>query len=147
MNKYYLYVETVEDEAPHDVIERELVDIYEAESITDCLKETDWQGSDAELNEQYCIDEECSDGYDVGYYYPFGEAKIIEEYKKIPKYSDNVMRNVRQALGVEPDDTSFDTEINEMDQMEVFDKWLHWEGMYGYTKKIKNAVDNIFYGK
>ena len=147
MNKYYLYLETVENEKPFDIIYRELIDIYNAENIEDCLKETGWQGLDAESNEQYCIDEKDEDCFDLGYYYPFGEAKVIDNAENSPKYSDSVMRRVRQALGCEPDDTSCDEAINDMDQMDVFNKWLQWEGILGYTYKIKEAVDNIFYGK
>lgn len=63
------------------------------------------------------------------------------------KYPDNIMRNVRQALGLEPDDTSEDVTINEMDRDAVFRLWLQWEGILGYGTKIKNAVDAIFCGK
>lgn len=146
MNKYLIYLETVEDKPPFDIIEREFVDVCNAESITDCLMKTDWSSEYAESNEQYCITEEYSDGYETEYY-PFGEAKVITDYKNPPKYSDSVMRNVRQAFGLEHNDTSLDEKINKMDQMDVFEKWLQWEGIFGYTYRIKEAVDNIFYGK
>jgi hypothetical protein len=69
------------------------------------------------------------------------------EIMRKTKYTKSVMRNVRQALGIEPDDISLDAEIEEMDETEVFRKWLQWEGIFGYTEKIKNAVDSIFYGR
>lgn len=81
MNKYYLYCETIDDKNL-DVIDSEFVDIYSANSITECLNETGWRGEDAEENEQYCIVERDEDGWEIGAYYPFGEAKIIEEYEK-----------------------------------------------------------------
>lgn len=81
MNKYYLRLETV-DNKTLDVIDSELVDVYSANSITECLNETGWRGADTKENEQYCIDEEDEDGCEIGWYYPFGEAKIIEEYEK-----------------------------------------------------------------
>ena len=146
MKKYLLYLETVRDKHPFDIIEREFVDVYNAESITDCLRETDWSGEDTESNEQHCITEEYSDGYEIEYY-PFGEAKVITDYENHPKYSDSVMRNVRQAFGLRHNDTSLDEAINKMDQMEVFNQWLQCEGIFGYTHSIKEAVDNIFYGK
>ena len=138
MNKYYLYCETVDKDG--DVCEKELIDIVCAESYEECMRESCWTGYDADDNEQYCIEEE--DEYDniLGCYYPFGKASP-------QKYSDAVMRNVRQALDLEPDDTRLDREINEMDRMEVLEKWLQWEGIFGYTNRIKNVVDNIFYGK
>lgn len=144
MNKYLLYLETVDDDG--DICERELIDICTADSYQECMKKSEWSGLDAECNEQYCIDVEDEDGY-FGCYYPFGEAKLLEEIRKRPKYSDSVMRNVRQAFGLEHYDTSLDETINKMDQMDVFKKWLQWEGIFGYTYSIKEAVDNIFYGK
>ena len=62
-----------------------------------------------------------------------------------PKYPDSIMRNVRETFGLEPDDTSLDKEINELDPMEVFERWLQWEGIIGYEYRIKEAVNNIFY--
>lgn len=141
---YCLYVETVDEYG--ELLDSELVDVCTAKSIEECLKISDWQGSDANENEQYCVHEEYGDGYEE-YYYPFGEAKIIQDLEKRPKYSDSIMRNVRETFGLEPDDTSLDKEINEMDKMDVFEKWLQWEGILGYEYKIKEAVDNIFYGK
>lgn len=146
MKTYYLYLETVETKPPFNFIDIEVVDIAQAESLEDCLRENNWMGDDAKRNEQYRIMEEYSDGYKVDYY-PLGEAKISEEYRNLPKYSESVMCNVRRALGLEPYDTSLDKEIDEMDKMDVFEKWLQWEGLFGYEYKIKNAVDNIFYGK
>lgn len=146
MKTYYLYLETVETKPPFNFIDIEVVDIAYAESLEDCLRENNWTGDDAKRNEQYCIMEEHSEGYKISYY-PFGKAEISEEYRRLPKYSESVMRNVRQALGLEPYDNSLDTEINEMDKMDVFEKWLQWEGLFGYEHKIKNAVDDIFYGK
>lgn len=70
-----------------------------------------------------------------------------DEFELMHKYTESVMRNVRQTLDLEPGDTSCDEEINKMDEMEVFERWLQWEGIFGYTQKIKDAVDNIFYGK
>lgn len=146
MNNYYLYLETIDIDG--DICDRELIDTCSADSYQDCMKKSEWQGYDADYNEQYCIDEEDEDGFfDLGCYYPFGEAKLLEEIRKRPKYSRSVMINVRQALGLEPDDTSMDEEINDMDQIDVFSKWLQWEGIFGYTNRIKDAVDNIFYGK
>ena len=84
MNKYYLCLETV-DNKTLDIIDSELVDVHNAYSITECLNETGWRGADAKENEQYYIDEEDEDGCEIGGYYPFGEAKIIEEYEKSKK--------------------------------------------------------------
>ena len=145
MNKYFLYIETVDGDG--DICARDFVDVEYAESLEECMKKTEWTGDDTDADEQYCVDEEDADGNYIESFYPFGEAKIIEEIKKLPKYSYGVMRNVRRSLDLEPNDTSRDMEINEMDRIEVLDRWLQWEGILGYTNRIKYVVDNIFYGK
>ena len=145
MYNYILHLETVDNNG--EINSSCFIESIDAESLEDCLKKAEWDGFDAEEDEQYCISEEDEEYGDRVYYYPFGKAKILEEIKKRPKYPDNIMRNVRQALGLEPDDMSMNEEINDMDQIDVFDKWLQWEGILGYANTIKDAVDNIFYGK
>lgn len=60
------------------------------------------------------------------------------------KYSNYIMRCVRQNLGLEPNDTSRDKEILTMTPREVFDKWLEWQGIIGYGEIIISAIENIF---
>lgn len=59
-------------------------------------------------------------------------------------YPEYVMKNVRQNLGLEPDDTSMDSEINDMSKREVFARCLEWEGIIGYEYKILSLVSEIF---
>ena len=62
------------------------------------------------------------------------------------KYSNEVMKNVRQNLGLEENDTSLDEKINSMDKDEVFMRFLEWEGLMGWSwvESLKNAVINIY---
>lgn len=60
------------------------------------------------------------------------------------KYSERVMRNVRQNMGLEPNDTSEDKFIEALGRHEVLDKFLTWEGIIGYTNKIEDAISNIY---
>lgn len=59
-------------------------------------------------------------------------------------YPDYILRDVRQNMGVEPDDESRDDEIRTMSPTEIFDKWLEWQGIIGYSHRILNAIEEIF---
>lgn len=60
------------------------------------------------------------------------------------KYPEYIMRNVRENLGLESNDTSKDREINEMDKIRVLDAYLTWEGIIGYTYEIISIIEDIF---
>lgn len=60
------------------------------------------------------------------------------------KYSERVMRNVRQTLDLDENDTSRDNEIMEMNQDIVFRRFLEWEGILGYDETILNAIESIY---
>ena len=60
------------------------------------------------------------------------------------KYSERVMQNVRENMGLEPDNTSRDKDIESLGRHEVFDIFLVWEGIIGYTNKIKDAISDIY---
>lgn len=62
----------------------------------------------------------------------------------ITRLSPRVLGAVRQHLGCDdPDDTSSDDRIAEMGPMELFDRFLTWEGIIGYSNQIWNAVESI----
>lgn len=61
------------------------------------------------------------------------------------KYSDFIMRAVRQNMGLEEDDTSGDAEIYEMDGEEIVDRYLTWNGIIGYTSYIIDVVSQAIY--
>ena len=60
------------------------------------------------------------------------------------KYSDSIMEDVRQNLGLEPDDTSRDDEINEMTRSEVLDRVCNWNGLIGYTDTIREWIEDVW---
>ena len=61
------------------------------------------------------------------------------------KYSEEIMEAVRGNLGLDdPDDTSLDEQINEMDKTEVFERFLNWNGIYGYGDTILSVIEDIF---
>lgn len=58
--------------------------------------------------------------------------------------SEDVLGAVRQQLGCEdPDDESKDAEIAAMKPLELFDRYLAWEGVIGFGYDFWMAVDNI----
>ena len=60
------------------------------------------------------------------------------------KYPEHIMRTLRQRLGIEPNDTSEDAEINTYSPSEAFEGMLHWEGIIGYTETIKYWIESIY---
>lgn len=59
-------------------------------------------------------------------------------------YPDYIMEKVRQRLGLEPEDTSRDDEINNMTHNMVFSHCLAWEGIIGYDYMITDLVKEIY---
>lgn len=61
------------------------------------------------------------------------------------KYPEYIMEAVRQNyFDLEADDTSEDEKIEEMDPETVFNSWLNWEGIFGYTGNILYAIESIY---
>ena len=61
------------------------------------------------------------------------------------KYPEYIMEAVRQNyFDLEADDTSKDEKIEEMDPETVFGSWVNWEGIFGYTGNILDAIESIY---
>lgn len=60
------------------------------------------------------------------------------------QYEEYIMRNVRENLGLEPDDTTEDEAIMEMSKKEVLERYFVWQGIIGYENDIINSVQDIF---
>ena len=62
----------------------------------------------------------------------------------ITKLNKHVLGCIRLHLGAKDEnDTSRDNEIARMGQFEMFNSFLLWNGIIGYTSTILNAIDNI----
>lgn len=57
--------------------------------------------------------------------------------------SEDVLSSVRKNLGIDSDDSSMDNIISKMSEKEVFERYLTWNGMPGWSDKIWDAVDDI----
>lgn len=75
-------------------------------------------------------------------------ANIIHKYNSpniVYKYKDDVMKAVRQSLGLEENDTSRDNDIMQMDKKSVFEHYCLWNGLLGYYyQDLLDAVEGIF---
>ena len=60
------------------------------------------------------------------------------------KYPNWIVKNVRENLGLEPDDDSRDNEIATMSRREVFERWLTWQGIIGYGCYILDTIEEIW---
>lgn len=59
-------------------------------------------------------------------------------------YSDYTMECVRQNLGLEENDKSMDTEIEEMNKIEVLERYLQWNNLVGFADEIVEVVNDIY---
>ena len=58
-------------------------------------------------------------------------------------YSERIMKNVRQNLGLEEDDTSRDDYIMSLPPEDVFDRYCTWEGLLGYGYTLWHVVEEL----
>lgn len=61
--------------------------------------------------------------------------------------SHYIINDIREALGVDRDDTSLDEEIMAMSPEEQFNLWCQWNGLLGWSYKLKTVVLELFKGK
>ncbi len=61
-----------------------------------------------------------------------------------------ILRELREALGMPSDSpdpealrSKINGKLNSMSAQELFDTWLKWHGIIGYTETIMRALDNI----
>jgi len=66
------------------------------------------------------------------------------EKKNTERIDNNIINCVREYLGVEPDDTSKDDEINRMSSNEIFHKWCDWNGYLNCSEKFKRVISSIY---
>ncbi len=66
------------------------------------------------------------------------------EKKNTERIRNDIIRDVRGNLGLEPDDLSQDDKINRMSPNEIFNRWCEWNGLINYGKKLMCVVGNIY---
>lgn len=59
-------------------------------------------------------------------------------------YPEWLLKDIRKNLGLEADDTSQDDEINAMSKQEVFERYLTWQGIIGYSDRIISVIETIY---
>ena len=65
----------------------------------------------------------------------------MEKIINVPNW---IMRDIRENMYLEPDDTSKDEDILELDGEDFLNKWLEWNGICGYTKDIIEVIYHAF---
>lgn len=60
------------------------------------------------------------------------------------KYPVYIMKRLRQNMGLEPEDSSMDKEIDIMSPGEVVDRVLEWEGIIGYSNLITDLIFDVY---
>lgn len=86
---------------------------------------------------------------DDAYFSVYNEAKrypkVMPLEEETGKYPEHIMRDVRENKGLEPDDTSHDADIMEyMSRGEVLDAVAEWDGLIGYSHRIRSWVKDIY---
>jgi hypothetical protein len=63
------------------------------------------------------------------------------------KYSNYIYTAARQSMGLEFNDESKDTEIDQMSLYDIIDHVMQWEGIYGYTTLVLEIVKQFQAGE
>lgn len=70
---------------------------------------------------------------------------VGDESANLHKYNDDIMKAIRQNMGLEENDESADNEIVQMDEKEVFKAYCHWNGFRGnWYEILLKTVENIY---
>ena len=61
------------------------------------------------------------------------------------KYNDEIMKAIRQRMGLNENDTSSDKEIMKLDKYDVFRQYCLWNGLRGsWYDTLLSVVENIY---
>lgn len=61
------------------------------------------------------------------------------------KYNDEIMKAIRQRMGLNENDTSSDKEIMKLDKYDVFRQYCLWNGlMCSWYDTLLGVVENIY---
>ena len=64
--------------------------------------------------------------------------------KNVYRIDKDIINDIREYLGVEPDDTSKDEDINKMSDDEIFHRWCDWNGYINSSEKFKRVIGCIY---
>ena len=64
---------------------------------------------------------------------------------RMKKYNDEIMKAIRQRMGLNENDTSSDEEIMKLDKYDVFRQYCLWNGLMGsWYDTLLGVVENIY---
>jgi len=68
-----------------------------------------------------------------------------DAYKKnVERIDKDIINDIREYLGVEPDDTSKDEVINNMSLNQIFHYWCDRNGYINGSEKFKRVIGSIY---
>ncbi len=73
-----------------------------------------------------------------------GSELFAVEKKNTERIRNDIIRDLRENLLVDPEDTSKDDMINRMSSNEIFKRWCEWNGLINYSKIIRDVIGNIY---
>lgn len=65
----------------------------------------------------------------------------MTDLKKIPNY---ILNDARQNIPFSREENYSDEELSNMTKREIFDHYLNWKGLIGYSSTILQAVEDLF---
>lgn len=72
------------------------------------------------------------------------DGEVKRETDATYLFPERIVKVVRQTMGLDADDYTRDREIACMSHREVFDAWLTWDGIIGYTEVILDTIEEIY---
>jgi hypothetical protein len=60
------------------------------------------------------------------------------------KYPEYIVKKLRKRLGLDENDTSQDSYIEDYSKSEAFSEVLNWDGLIGWDYSIKEYVKDIY---
>ena len=64
--------------------------------------------------------------------------------KNTERIDEHILKDVRRNTPFNSKEDFSDDEINKKSNREIFDHWLQWNGLIGYTSTIISVVENIY---
>lgn len=58
--------------------------------------------------------------------------------------SEHILQDMRQAQGLEADDSSMDTYLLELSPSEQFELYCQWNGLINWSEKLSSVVLELF---
>jgi hypothetical protein len=72
------------------------------------------------------------------------EIKSKMDKRNTVRIDGDIIRDVRENLGIDPDDTSKDDKIDRMSLDEIFNRWCEWNGYINLSGQFKRVIGSVY---